>query len=1567
MKELKLALALALLFNCLCGYLSAQMTIDGNVLYGNEWIDYNQQYHKIYIEEDGIYRLSQQDLMNAGIPVGSINSTDFQLFAMGKQIPVHISASGILSTSDYIEFYAKKNRGEVDVHLYSGPEDHFNPYHSIYTDTLVHYLTWKTGATDSERLENTPNNLNILPTAETHFFHESFNVLGNKHIKGKPHAGLYESTFSAGEGFGGAYTSNGSYQLDTDNAYVAGGESRFWIRFTSSGDYVHDIDLSVNNVNQQLDSAAFIDYRFQQISKEIPTSQLPSTSTIQLIGNEGSTDQHATAFVKIKYPREFKFGNQDVFKFKIEGEAGELKYLEITDFDHGNTAPILYDLTNGLRITTELTTGNLIRVVLPASATERELVLFNPNTTISTISAIDEINFTNFDLNQGDYLILSHSKFINDPAGEVQTYANYRASTGFTPIIIDVEELYDQFSYGVNKHAQAIRNFTGFTLENWTVEPEYMFMIGKSRPYFSTRKNPVGQPSYTPTFGHDPSDNLLTATAQSGVPRIPFGRIPVLTSNEIAIYLDKVIAYETAAQTLPQTIEDRERLKRVVHLGGGDPLIQEVIKNNFQNYKGIIEDVYVGANVSSFFKNSDEPVQTSISYTLDSLINNGVNLVTFYGHSSPVALDFNVDNPANYENTGRYFSMFSMGCYGGQIHQKQRNIGEEFVFADQKAAVAFIATGGLSGLGALDAFATSFYQSLSVDHYGQGLGDIIQAVIYDLETNTTSVVNRIVYQQMTLNGDPALKINYETAPDYIVNEAGVQFFPEEPTNRDDITITIPIVNLGKAVNALFNVQIDRILPDGTEITVTNETLDAPALQGEYIFNIPAIGNAAGLNQFRIIVDADNSIAEQPNPDAEDNNETIIDLFLLNNVIEQQEPYNFAIEGDAANIILKANIDANYSDEQTYYLEIDTTELFDSPLKLSTTIIQSGGLIEWQPAMNYTDSTVYYWRTQVDQGEVVDVPAWRTSSFIYLNDEYPGWSQSHHYQFQKDEFIDIIYNEDRRFDFVKTYTELATNNAHYPVLPSSQIDYSINGSRIYDVEACELEEQGMYLVLLNENFTPLQNYQLNAATNEGLYGSWICKSTLPVFLFPTADLAGQEKLRDFFNTELPNIIDVSYVLIYSLNNYQPQSWNTDVFDAFANYGITEIQNSSTLGGVPYTALLNLNTETVEEVIGENLNDIVEGIFLVEGSWNNGKIRSTPINITESGQWGSVHWKINELEANDIAYLNIYGIDNNAETLLLANLTDPIYYFENNEIDASIYEQIRLELVLTDSMNQTAPQLEYWRVLDFEDTDGDLIQNAVDDCPEEAGIPENNGCPCIKLNVKVLLEGVYDATTGDMSTALGSERRLLPGQTPSSPSAIPTSAGQPYNIAPWNYQGTEGTGFDDSSYSEDVVDWVLVSVRTDSNKASEIGQVAGLLMKDGVVLTMSQCAIETNETEPLYVVIEHRNHMGVMSSIPIALSDSQINYDFSLQNSYTGLTGSGQKEIAPGIWTMYSGDMNQFVDLQSYDINALDELYWENINGMFEAYTPADLNMDGSTDGIDKMFWEENNGVSSRVPK
>ncbi len=246
-------------------------------------------------------------------------------------------------------------------------------------------------------------------------------------------------------------------------------------------------------------------------------------------------------------------------------------------------------------------------------------------------------------------------------------------------------------------------------------------------------------------------------------------------------------------------------------------------------------------------------------------------------------------------------------------------------------------------------------------------------------------------------------------------------------------------------------------------------------------------------------------------------------------------------------------------------------------------------------------------------------------------------------------------------------------------------------------------------------------------------------------------------------------------------------------------------------------------------------------------------------------------------------------------------------------------------------------------------------------------------CIDIQLKVFLEGALsdknnnNAYLSAMRADLNLERSILPGQTPVNPLVSPTPAGQPYAITPFNYPGTVAENAYAGPYDPEVVDWVLVSLRTDIFPTTEFKQAAGLVYRDGTVKFIEPCVITTDDPSQIYIVVEHRNHMGVMTPTPITVTSGSLIWDFTTQNSYLGTAGFGSKECLPGVWAMHAGDGNQDADFPSYDINGNDRILWKAENGNFDQYLLSDFNMNGDSNGADKILWSINNGLSSRVPK
>jgi hypothetical protein len=135
---------LLLLFFGLPFLAQAQMTIGRDSLFGNEWIDYSKTYFRIPISADGVYRLPTAALTAAGVP-SSVAGDRFQIFAIGREIPIYTTTNSTLGSSDYIEFYGRKLRNDLDSVMFAkGAASMLNPESSLYNDTISYFLTWNT-------------------------------------------------------------------------------------------------------------------------------------------------------------------------------------------------------------------------------------------------------------------------------------------------------------------------------------------------------------------------------------------------------------------------------------------------------------------------------------------------------------------------------------------------------------------------------------------------------------------------------------------------------------------------------------------------------------------------------------------------------------------------------------------------------------------------------------------------------------------------------------------------------------------------------------------------------------------------------------------------------------------------------------------------------------------------------------------------------------------------------------------------------------------------------------------------------------------------------------------------------------------------------------------------------------------------------------------------------------------------------------------------------------------------------------------------------------------------------
>ena len=123
------------------GMLNAQMEIEGKTLYGNEWIDYDKEYIKIIVLQDGIYKLDYQSLLDSGFPA-NFSGSQLKLENNGGEQAVFTSSEATWTEGDYLLFYGEHNDGEIDKFNYKDwTSEQLNPKYSMYSEERVYFLS----------------------------------------------------------------------------------------------------------------------------------------------------------------------------------------------------------------------------------------------------------------------------------------------------------------------------------------------------------------------------------------------------------------------------------------------------------------------------------------------------------------------------------------------------------------------------------------------------------------------------------------------------------------------------------------------------------------------------------------------------------------------------------------------------------------------------------------------------------------------------------------------------------------------------------------------------------------------------------------------------------------------------------------------------------------------------------------------------------------------------------------------------------------------------------------------------------------------------------------------------------------------------------------------------------------------------------------------------------------------------------------------------------------------------------------------------------------------------------
>ncbi|MDZ4794884.1 MAG: C25 family cysteine peptidase [Bacteroidota bacterium] len=1320
--------------------------------FNNEWINYNQTYYKFKVGTTGLYRISKTTLTSIGI--GGIPAEQFQLWRNGRQIPLYTTVqTGPLGSSDYIEFWGERNDGHPDSVLYRLPEYQLNKKYSLQTDTAAFFLSVNP-AGGNARFVPTTFSLPAAIPVEPYFIHTEgtyFSERINPGYAAVVGEYVYSSAYDQGEGFSSTdIGTNATRQVQYQNLnpYTGTGAPEPLLKINASGNALNprQIQVKANGTTVADVTMDFFDY-VKSVTAISPAIVNTGNVTVDISNRclTSPNDRMVVAQSELVYARLFNFGGADRFEFNLlANTAGN--YLEIAGFNHGGINPVLYDFANGKRYICDISNPALVKVVLQASATNRKLLLISQSPAIPVaVTAFQQRNFINYGLaaNQGNFLIISHPAFMNGVNGSnpIEDYKSYRSSAAggsHTAKIYLIEDLVDQFGLGIKKNPLAIRSFVRWARSTYSSPVKNVLLIGKGVTYNAYRayeSNPdIEKLAFIPTFGNPASDNLLTAEpGLDEISKVPIGRISAIYAAEVAIYLAKLVQYEQAQAFSSPLIRDKAWHKNVVHVvGASDGALGAILTADMNNYKSIIADTLYGANVNTFTKVSSAPVELNASERLSSLFQEGIGLMTYFGHSSASTLEFNLDNPDAYNNPGKYPVTIVMGCNAGNFFNfstlrfsTKETLSEKFVLANQRGSIAFIASSHFGIVHYLDIYNTRTYTAATNSKYGKTLGDILiesATQVFNLTTQNDYYA-RFHVEQTILHGDPAVRLGGSTPkPDYVIEDQLVKVSPAFISVAEtQFKVDAKLMNIGKAPKREIVVEMKRTFPDLTTQVIRRDTIPGIRYIDSLSYTLDIVPTRdKGLNRISICIDADNVVDEL----YETNNCLVKDVFIYEDEARPVFPYTHSII-NKPDIKLIASTANPFTGMKQYVMEMDTTDLFNSATKISRTISSTGGILEFTPGIPFVDSMVYYWR--VAPVPVTGPPLWNKSSFVYLTLPNPGgsnnvgYNQSHFYQHTKSKTEKMTYDSASRswkYDdvahnlFIRMGTWITSGATQ-----ATSLAISING--VAHIRLMCWFSSLVFNVFDPVSFRVWQNQTLASppaglnGLGEGLYGSTdnFCFGSRKFYNFEYryTDTASRHRIMNFMKNVVP---DGHYVVVrgFTLINAfgYPQAWASDwaadtqywgpqesVYHYLKNAGFAGID--SFYKARPWVLVYKKNdpSYTPQWLVGrDSMDNPTLSLNLMT--------RDTVAYLTSpqfgpAKAWKELIWRGDGEASSDTATVDVIGVRaDRSEVTLFSRLTTAQQNFNVSSVNAAVYPFLKLKLRTADNTFYTPYQLKYWRV-------------------------------------------------------------------------------------------------------------------------------------------------------------------------------------------------------------------------------------------------------------------------------
>jgi hypothetical protein len=1288
--------------------------------YGFEWIRTYQPYFKIKVSQRGLFKIDSAAL-------SSWNGKDprkFQLFKNGKEQAIFVSgeSDGVFNATDFIEFYGTPNDGSLDQFLYRTNAEQPQMFRSIFSDTGIYFLTLLpdtslvqplriSAFTDTDYGNYTPEPKLIITqqiVPQEDYYYGAYLPADEKYYLSE--YGDAEGMMSAliGQGQSRYYTFQTPFVTNGISAEaeikIIGASDFFLPNATQANHHVKIFTIANNQTPVLIIDTTFRGYGEQKFTRSILSSQLGDSTRflVQVINDIGvSSDFIGVSYIQLSYTRNTLFNGSKLEECVLNTSiSGAKTLLQINNFI--GSEPILWDLkTNSRAVGTK--NSNQAQFLLPYSPGLRTLVLANGQTNLSSNQLLP-ISFAAPNPNNTYQYLLISNKQLQSSAENYKTYRSNKYKT----YLAYVEDLSDYYTYG-NFHPLAIRRFCEHIYKEQTTPPQFLLLLGRGYQNNLLKADPKNNAlNLVPAIGVPSSDHLFTNgfSLTNGAPAIATGRIPAATNTEANNYLQKIIYLETNSDSI------QNWRKHYLHLSGGSYESQQIsFKYQLQSLANAVIDKPVGGNVFSYYKSSTAPTDNNLEGKLIGHLNDGVNLMTFYGHGSLTVLDMSFgsinDLLPNHHTAFYYFN----GCNIGNANDVDPLgtglvYGKDYICADAKGAIGWLAHTNFTFTNHLEYQMEQLYNQFSYQKYGKEIGLQIKAAL-EITSQTNEAFARSHALQLLLQGDPAFTLYSPTKPDYKIANEDLFISPSNASvQNDSLAVGIILHNLAKAQTDTLEIKVTRKLPDNSII----EYLLSPIMGPNYLDTVyawikPLLKKDIGNNQFDVEINPSKKIDEI----AFTNNQASINYFLPGSGLQAIMPLPYAIiSSDTVSLLVQNN--NLFAEANEYLFEIDTSLTFleTSPFYRKSEVITANHLAKWDVPLTSNDSMVYYWRAKLNLPES-EGGIWVTQSFVHINQGPEGWHQRKYQQIRNASAQTFIEFNDttNKIEFSNNELVLGIENRRWDHRRMGVvIPYLLNAG----VGTCI--SQGV-VVLIFEPFQvdfpyELPNYPFNCAFVQNNKQD----QSIRYYPFNTNTLSGEQELARLIDS----VPEGYYVAMFSRYSTNIPNWAPSTKTLFGKIGsqkAEQIKSQNTAWAVIGKKGEPIGFATEDTVINNTLpstlppspSDIQDENYLrikrnIKLKWYQGNFVSAPIGPAQ--KYNEINLNIREEDPviSGRWWLNVIGVTSSGkDTVLLSNQT-------GNKIDIAWVDSknipfIKLQFNCVDSTYRTPHQIDFWQV-SFEPT-------------------------------------------------------------------------------------------------------------------------------------------------------------------------------------------------------------------------------------------------------------------------